>query len=594
MKTCWRLLRYLRPHLPACGLVLGCTLLSIAAQGAAIWIAADFLQKFLSHSSSVSGLAGEMTVLQPLDRLARAILEQPTPFGTIVAAALALVGARLMIGILQVLRFVVIAGISQSILAQVRDSLFDRLTRLDLSFSRRTRPGEVATIFLKDVDQLNDAVFDVVECSVMQSARLLAVVIIMGAQSWMLTLWMMVFLGAGAVAVRIGGAMIERLCHSTLQRITLLQGSLVEYLSSAVLARLFNREDFERRRFADINDSIRHGLVRIIFLRNVAPQVVAFLFAIGAGGILVLGGRQVFVSGTLSAATLLKLVMLVAVAAVSVERLAVMYAGLRVSLASARRVFGLLDLPQPPPDPPDAIDAGPFTRGIELQEVAYQVDGHGILSSINLRIGKGRRVLVFGPSGAGKSTLLGLLAGVLPCSHGRIEVDGVELRRLRGHSWRRKLGVVLQETILLSGTVRDNLRYACPQADEDALRRVLSKVGLDPDQRAPVAWLDRPVGPRGENLSGGERQRVAIARALLNDPEILLLDEPTSMLDAVSKQQVLDTIRAASEGRTLVLVTHDPFLRSLADEEVHLRGGRIVTASDAGAVGNETILEEGT
>jgi ATP-binding cassette subfamily B protein len=267
--------------------------------------------------------------------------------------------------------------------------------------------------------------------------------------------------------------------------------------------------------------------------------------------------------------------MLLAVAAASVERLAVMYATLRVSMASARRVFDLMDLPPPPPDPPDAISAAPFADRIELKEATFVVDGHPILRGINLRIEKGRRILVFGPSGAGKSTLLGLLAGVLRCSAGRIEVDGVDLRRVRSDSWRRKLGVVLQDNIMVSGTVRDNLKYASPNASEDELNRVLLKVGLGPDQRVCVPWLDRQVGTRGENLSGGERQRVAIARTLLTDPEILLLDEPTSMLDAVSKQQVLDTIRAASEGRTLILVTHDPFLRKLADLEVYLHGGRI-------------------
>ncbi|HUI07537.1 MAG TPA: ABC transporter ATP-binding protein, partial [Verrucomicrobiae bacterium] len=402
---------------------------------------------------------------------------------------------------------------------------------------------------------------------------------------------MAVFLGAGAVVVRVSGGMIERLCTSTLQQISRLQGSLVEYLSSVILARLFNREDFERRRFAGISDSIRRGIVRIVFLRNLAPEFVNLLFALAAGGILILGGHQVFVSKALSSGTLLKLLMLLTVAAASVEKLAMMYGNARVSLASARRVFDLLDLAPPPPDRPDAIAAGPFSRQLEFHAVDYRVDGHALLQSINLRVEKGQRVLIYGPSGAGKSTVLGLIAGVLRCSGGRIEVDGIDLARLRGDTWRRRLGVVLQDTMLLSGTVRDNLLYACPNANEDSLRRVLVKVQLAPDQRAATSWLDRQVGPRSENLSGGERQRVAIARALLNDPEILLLDEPTSMLDEVSKQHVFDAIRAASEGRTLILVTHDPFLRKLADLEVHLRDGRIVAISCQNSTGDSTLAE---
>jgi ABC-type multidrug transport system fused ATPase/permease subunit len=576
MKTYWRLLQYLRPHVPAAMLVVLLALMSVVAQGVAVWIGADFLHQFILGSQESARTLNGTSMLRPLDDLARAVLEQATPFGTIVAAALSLIGVRLAVGLLQVLRFVVVARVSQSVLAKIRDTLFDRMTRLDLSFSRRTRPGEVATVFLRDVDQLNEAIFDTMERAVMQPARLLAVVAIMLSQSWLLTLWMVVFLGAGAVAVRFGGSLIEKRCKITLQRITQLQGSLVEYLSTALLARLLNRESFERRRFADINNDIRGDLVRIMFLRNLAPVVVAFLFALAGGGILILGGYQVFVEETLSATTLLKLIMLLALAAVSVEKLAVMYATLRVSLVSARRVFDLMDLPPPPPDPPDAIAVGRLEKSIVMKDVSYQVDGHTILQSLNLCIGYGQRVIVYGPSGSGKSTLLGLLAGVLQCSQGRIEVDGVPMTHIRRHSWRQKLGFVFQESLLLNGTVRDNLKYACPTASEDDLLKVLAQVRLDTDPRVSVAWLDRQVGHRGENLSGGERQRVAIARALLTDPEILLLDEPTSMLDAVSKQQVFDTIRSASEKRTVILVTHDPILRELADLEVHLSEGRIV------------------
>jgi subfamily B ATP-binding cassette protein MsbA len=576
-----RLLQYLRPHIPEALLVLVLTLLSVATQGASVWVAAEVIEKVLAGGLTSAQPARSFAFLRPLDALARAVVDQPTPFATVVAAALALVGARLLLGGIQVARFVLISSVSQRILAEIRNSLFQRVTRVALSFSRQTRPGEVATVFLRDVDQLNEAFFDLLDRSIMQPARLLVIVGIMLTQSWMLTLWVIVLLAAGAVAVRVSGALIQRLCATTLRHISELQGHLVEYLSSTILARLLNREDTERRRFEGTSDSIRRGLVRIVFLRNLGPETVQLLFALAGGGILVLGGRQVFVSRTLEADSLLKLLLLLPLAAGSVEKLAAMYATMRMSLASASRVFDLLDLPLPPPDPPDAVEAGPFSSCLELREVEYAVGGRAILRGINLRLEKGCRLLVFGPSGSGKSTLLGLMAGVLSGTAGQISVDGVDLRRIRRESWRRKLGVVLQDPLLLKGTVRENLRYGCPDATERELAAVLMRIGLAADEAGAVRWLERQVGVRGENLSGGERQRLAMARALLTNPEILLLDEPTSMLDAVSKQQVLEAIRAATQGRSLVLVTHDPFLHELADVEVQLRDGQLVKTGPA-------------
>jgi len=256
-----------------------------------------------------------------------------------------------------------------------------------------------------------------------------------------------------------------------------------------------------------------------------------------------------------------------------------MYASLRASTASARRVFALLDLPPLPPDPPDARDPGPLRSAIELRGLGYAVGEREILADIDLRLPQGKRTVIQGTTGAGKSTLLSLIAGYLQPTAGEMRIDGVDARSLRLSAWRARLGIVTQEALLLSGTVRDNLLYARPDADDERLQAVLEQALLGPAWEALPQGLDTPVGNRGALLSGGERQRLTIARALLRDPDVLLMDEPTSMLDRASRELIREAILSASAGRTLIVVSHDESLSEIADLSVRIEGGRIASRS---------------
>jgi ABC-type multidrug transport system fused ATPase/permease subunit len=342
-----------------------------------------------------------------------------------------------------------------------------------------------------------------------------------------------------------------------------------------MLARLFGREMHERQRFDETAGRVAHNMVQIVRMRTLASEIVQGAFFTTGGLLLLLAGYRIFIEQTLSTPDLLKLALLLPLCTYSTESLAGMYASLRASGASARRVFALLDLPPLPPDPPDAVDPGPLRRAIELRGVGYSVGARTVLEGIDLTIPQGKRVVIQGPTGAGKSTLLSLIAGDLRHTAGSILLDGADIGTLRLSAWRERLGIVTQEALLLSGNVRDNLLYAVPDADDERLRAALAKALLGPASRALPLGLDTPVGNRGELLSGGERQRLTIARALLRDPALLLMDEPTSMLDRASRDLMLETILSASAGRTLVLVSHDESLSAIADVLVRLEAGRL-------------------
>lgn len=575
-----RLLAYLKHFKRHVAWVAAVALVGIALQGITVWVAADFITGLLAPGEAADAAPEGRGLVATLDTLGRSILSHDSSFASLVHGTAILVVLRLLVSVCQVFRYYMISYVSQTILATLRTDLFNRITGLDMSFSKRSRPGEVATVFVKDVDQLNNALFDVLNRMVLHPVRLVIILWLMMSQSVGLTLWILVFLAIGAAMVHCAGDTIEKLCRSVLEKIAALQGNLVEYLSSAILARLVNREGFERQRFQDLSGKIASNLVRLVFMRNLAPEVVRGMFALAGGGILIAGGHQVFVEQTLSSASLLRMILLLPLAVTSMERLASVYATIRVSLASMRRVFGLLDQHPRVPKADGTIVPGPFKDSIRLEGAGYEEEGHRILEDLRFSVPRGSKVVIYGSSGAGKSTLLGLLAGVLQCTSGRILVDGVGLADIKGSEWRRKLGVVTQEPILLNGTVRDNLKYVMPDADDDYLASVLTAAHMTTTRKSIDELLNTPVGNRGDLLSGGERQRLAIARALMTEPEILLMDEPTSMLDDAVKGRVRDTILAAAEGRTLILVTHDDSLRDMADLLVRIEDGRI-TIPDA-------------
>jgi ABC-type multidrug transport system fused ATPase/permease subunit len=346
-----------------------------------------------------------------------------------------------------------------------------------------------------------------------------------------------------------------------------------------IISRSLGKEAYEAQRFSSACDELKQVTVKRALIDLLAPQTISTMAILMYGGLIVAGGYEVLVAKTLTGGVLLKMALLLPLATYSIEALATVYTSLRGGGASAKRVFALMEEPVTITDKPDAQEARPLKDKIELKDVSFRIENKAILEKLNFSIKAGGTVVVYGPSGAGKTTMLNLIAGFIWPSAGKILIDNIDLCDLKSESWRKHLGIVTQEPVLLNGTIRENLLYALPDADDSALEEVMKQSLLWSDSGCVFPeGLDTPVGNRGEMLSGGERQRLTIARALLNDPDILLMDEPTSMLDHESKIKIRETIFAVSAGRrdrTIIIVTHDPVLREIGDVQISLEEGKI-------------------
>ena len=241
------------------------------------------------------------------------------------------------------------------------------------------------------------------------------------------------------------------------------------------------------------------------------------------------------------------------------------------------RVFEILDLEPEVRDAPDAVALSRVEKGIALEgvEFRYRAD-RPALSGISFEAPVGAVTAVVGPTGAGKSTLLALLLRLFDPDRGRIEIDGVDLRRFRVASLREQVAIALQENLLFGTTIRENIRYAVPGATDAAVREAARVACADGFIEALPAGYDTPLGERGAKLSTGQRQRLSIARAVLKQAPVLLLDEPTASLDAETERAVLANLTAWGRGRVVLLVTHRLSTVRLADRVVVLEGGRSV------------------
>jgi len=247
------------------------------------------------------------------------------------------------------------------------------------------------------------------------------------------------------------------------------------------------------------------------------------------------------------------------------------------SLASAERIFDVLDSPTETNEDRGTMTAPTFDRSVEFEDVTFAYDSDAVaLADVTFTATKGEIVALVGASGAGKSTLIDLIPRFMEPTRGRITIDGVDLRDIRLEALRRLTGIVSQDTVLFNDTVRANVAFGradATQAQLDAAASAANALGFI--EALPQGW-DTSLGERGTRLSGGQRQRLAIARALLSDPPILILDEATSALDAESERLVQEAIDRLLEGRTVFVIAHRLSTIQHADRILVLEGGRVV------------------
>ena len=350
---------------------------------------------------------------------------------------------------------------------------------------------------------------------------------------------------------------------------------LYETFSAMRLVKSFAREDHETSRYAKAGDQTMAARISLTWQQSVFAGVVSVIVILGTALVLVVGGIHVMRQQMKIGDLVLVIAYLGAIYG-PLSAIAHTTGQLQGALAGAKRVRAMLALEPETIDAPNAIDATGVVGDIRFESVGFKYpDGTQVLHDIAFEAKPGEMVALVGLTGAGKTTLISLIPRLYDPTAGRVLVDGVDVRQYRVRSLREKIAIVLQDPVLFSGTIADNLRYGRLDATrEDIEEAARAAHAHDFIARLPKGY-DTEIAEAGASLSGGERQRLSVARALLKNAPILILDEPTSSLDAISEEIVFAALKRLRAGRTTIVIAHRLSTVRDADRILVLDGGQI-------------------
>jgi ABC-type multidrug transport system fused ATPase/permease subunit len=467
-----------------------------------------------------------------------------------------------------------LAGIGQGIVLGLRRDLFDHLTSLSLRYFSEQRAGWIIARLTSDVDALSDVLSQGLPTLVTNAVLLPAAVIALFANDWRLGLVALVVLPPSLILTRWFQVRSARAQLEVRNRIAAVTAQIAESLSGMAVVQAFNRERAFQDEFDELNGANRAANIYAQKIFSVFFPSIEFLGIVASAGVLLVGSHLIS-SGSLQIGTLLAAIYLLQLVFQPLQELSDVYGMLQSAAAAMVKISAVLDAEPEIRDRPDARPLGRIEGLIELEGVRFAYGDEEILHGIDLTIRPGGCIAMVGISGGGKSTLAKLVARFYDPDTGAVRVDGHDLREVELRSYRRQLGVVLQDPFLFSGTIADNIRFARPEATDEQVRETAAAIGVDRVAGRLHGGLEHVVREGGAGLSAGERQLISIARALLADPRILILDEATSNIDRPTEILIERALDRLLRGRTSLIIAHRLATVRRADEILVIERGRI-------------------
>ena len=467
------------------------------------------------------------------------------------------------------------ANYGQSVLMQqvglrvvttLQSQMFERIVAADLAFIQGDATGKLISRFTNDVNYLRNAVIKTVTGSVRDLLTVIVLVGVMFYTHWVMAMLVFVVFPLSLWPIIYIGRRLRRIAANTQAELGALTALLDDVFKGARQVKAYGMEAHEQQRADTMFESIFRFVLKSAAVRARSYPIMESLGGLAIASVLCYGGYQVL-NGETTVGKLIAFLTALVMAYQPVRGLAAMNASLQEGLAAAQRIFAMIDHR---PSIVDAPDAAPLKVGrgvIRLDGVHFAYGGDiPALRGVTIDIPAGATVALVGPSGAGKSTVLNLLLRFHDVSDGSITIDGQDIRQATIQSLHQSIALVSQEIGLFDISVRDNIAYGDPHADDAAIVAAAKAAAAHEFIAELPQGYDTRIGERGLRLSGGQRQRLSIARAMLRDAPILLLDEATSALDTQSEQQVRAALKRLMANRTTLVIAHR--LSTIADADI--------------------------
>ncbi len=471
--------------------------------------------------------------------------------------------------------FYLTSWLGNRIVFDLRNTMFRHIQTLSMSYVDKRGVGSIMTRVQNDVGVINEFFGDGIAGIIANMLILVGIVIVMVTTNWKLALLSFLVLPIMGLLMSRWRLLAVTTYRATRRTIGVVNANLAESISGMRVVQSFTREDDNLRQFDRLNrdnfDTNRDAARLSSFLF----PMVSLLGAIATAVVLVVGGRLVL-DTSLSVGELVLFIALIDRFFEPIRDLSQQYTVLQATMAAGERIFEVLDVEPDVKNAPDARPLPPIVGAVDFNGVTFGYGKTEILHGIDLHIRPGETVAFVGETGAGKSSMINLVMRFYDVWAGAVTIDGYDLREVSQQSLRAQLGIVLQDTFLFGGTVRDNLRFGRPEATDEQIERAARDVGAHEFITRLPDGYDTEVHERGVSLSVGQRQLLSFARALLADPRILILDEATSSIDTQTERIIQEALHRLLQRRTSFVIAHRLSTIREADKVVVMQQGRIV------------------
>ena len=495
----------------------------------------------------------------------------------LITAALIIVGFAVVRGVFSFLQAYMTEKTSQGIAFDLRNAIFEKVQRLSFSYYDQNQTGQLMIRATDDVEKVRQFMSQGLLLTIQSVLLLVGTLIILFATNWQLALWVLPLLPIAVVLFGAFGALAGPLFGEVQRRLSRLNTILQENLAGIKVVRAFTREPFEVQKFDAAATSLMEQQLKVSRVFSLLFPMIFLLAQIGQAVILYFGGSQIL-NGTLDLGGYQKFSLYLVYLFFPLGQLGAIVSLMAQAGASAGRIFEILDAKSEITNKPEAADLPSIEGRVEFRDVTFRYVGNKepVLSAVSFVAEPGQTVALLGATGSGKTSIINLIPRFYDVAEGAVLIDGHDIRDVTIDSLRSQIGIVLQETNLFSGNIRDNIAFGRSDASQEEVEAAARAASAHDFIMSFPQGYNTPVGERGATLSGGQKQRIAIARALLLNPRLLILDDSTSSVDLTTEAHIQKALDNLMRGRTSFVIAQRISTVVNADQILVLERGEVV------------------